>query len=793
MSDSGASRLRVGGGCPSTAVRHSPLPAARHARPAPAPATATDRRPTAERRTADGSPPVRRTPAAGDRPGHPDPPTERTRPPQPELGESTIRARARRSGRRGRWWFVLVPAAVIVLRGSGRRAVPAGPAADRPAAAGDVAAGRAARTHRRHRRPASAADGPTASASPSADRRATTAGTATGPPGRPGRRHRRHDARRRRPRPPPATRLDRRRRRPVPRAGRLRRGHLHPARAVRRRRQAAVVGAGRRHRAQRRASCLDVMFGGRSNGTPVMLYPCHGGDSQQWRSSGERTWRNPQSNRCLTAGGPAPAHDHRRLHRRRQPALEPHVGSVVMAEETPRRQARRERSRPSRPTTWSPPRTASASSATPPPPGASCCARRSSPTTCSTGTRPEAEVFLTAYTLDGADPLTRPVTFAFNGGPGSSSVWLHLGLLGPRRVVMGDAGALTPPPYGLADNHETLLAAVRPGLHRPDLDRLLAGGQGRQAQGLPRLHRRHRVRRRGDPAVDLAQRPVAVAEVPVRRVVRHAARGGAGPAPADAVRHVPQRAHADLVGARPRHAGVRGPQRRPVPAVPADVRGDRALPRPARRPPAARGARRGRGVRRARLPVGAGPRRPADRRASAPTPSPRWPGSPACRPTTSTGSTCASSTCASSPSCCARAGARSAGWTGGSSAGTPTTAASTGAPTRRTTRSWGRTRRRSTTTCATELGYAQRPAVQRSLTDKVHPWSCKEFEGKHLYVGRQAGGRDARQPAPAGARRLRLPRRRDARTSPPSTRSRTWRSRPSCAATSRSSTTRPAT
>ncbi|MFG2071455.1 Carboxypeptidase C (cathepsin A) [Nonomuraea maritima] len=73
------------------------------------------------------------------------------------------------------------------------------------------------------------------------------------------------------------------------------------------------------------------------------------------------------------------------------------------------------------------------------------------------GLRPKAEMFVTAYTLDGADPLTRPVTFAFNGGPGSSSVWLHLGVLGPRRVVMGDAGALLPPPYELADNEQTLL------------------------------------------------------------------------------------------------------------------------------------------------------------------------------------------------------------------------------------------------------------------------------------------------------------------------------------------------
>ncbi len=73
------------------------------------------------------------------------------------------------------------------------------------------------------------------------------------------------------------------------------------------------------------------------------------------------------------------------------------------------------------------------------------------------GTRAKAEVFMTAYTLDAGSAPSRPVTFAFNGGPGSSSVWLHLGLLGPRRVLMGDAGDLLPPPYGLAENAQTLL------------------------------------------------------------------------------------------------------------------------------------------------------------------------------------------------------------------------------------------------------------------------------------------------------------------------------------------------
>lgn len=76
------------------------------------------------------------------------------------------------------------------------------------------------------------------------------------------------------------------------------------------------------------------------------------------------------------------------------------------------------------------------------------------------GNKARAEISMTSYVLDDADPRTRPVVFAFNGGPGSSSVWLHLGLLGPRRVVMGDVGALQPPPYGLADNAESLLAVA---------------------------------------------------------------------------------------------------------------------------------------------------------------------------------------------------------------------------------------------------------------------------------------------------------------------------------------------
>lgn len=76
----------------------------------------------------------------------------------------------------------------------------------------------------------------------------------------------------------------------------------------------------------------------------------------------------------------------------------------------------------------------------------------------SEGHKPKAEVFLTSYTLDDAEPGSRPVTFAFNGGPGSASIWLHMGLLGPRRVLSGDVDDPVAPPYGLTDNQETLLA-----------------------------------------------------------------------------------------------------------------------------------------------------------------------------------------------------------------------------------------------------------------------------------------------------------------------------------------------
>ncbi len=71
-----------------------------------------------------------------------------------------------------------------------------------------------------------------------------------------------------------------------------------------------------------------------------------------------------------------------------------------------------------------------------------------------------AELFYIAYTLDGVkDTAKRPITFSFNGGPGSSSVWLHLGVLGPQRVATDDFGNALPAPGRLVENPLTLLAS----------------------------------------------------------------------------------------------------------------------------------------------------------------------------------------------------------------------------------------------------------------------------------------------------------------------------------------------
>ncbi|MBX9687640.1 MAG: hypothetical protein K2X27_13115 [Candidatus Obscuribacterales bacterium] len=90
-----------------------------------------------------------------------------------------------------------------------------------------------------------------------------------------------------------------------------------------------------------------------------------------------------------------------------------------------------------------------------------------------------AKVFFIAYTRDDAgSSAQRPLTFSFNGGPGSASIWLHMGALGPRRAVLSDRGEALPPPYKLEDNNSSwidlsdlvFIDPVSTGFSRPEPD-----------------------------------------------------------------------------------------------------------------------------------------------------------------------------------------------------------------------------------------------------------------------------------------------------------------------------------
>jgi carboxypeptidase C (cathepsin A) len=83
--------------------------------------------------------------------------------------------------------------------------------------------------------------------------------------------------------------------------------------------------------------------------------------------------------------------------------------------------------------------------------------RKKKPVDPTKGT-PKAQIFFVAYLAeDAGDAASRPVTFAFNGGPGAASIWLHMGGIGPRRAQLSDAGEALPPPAKLVDNESTWL------------------------------------------------------------------------------------------------------------------------------------------------------------------------------------------------------------------------------------------------------------------------------------------------------------------------------------------------
>lgn len=99
-----------------------------------------------------------------------------------------------------------------------------------------------------------------------------------------------------------------------------------------------------------------------------------------------------------------------------------------------------------------------------------------------------AEMFYIAYTKNGiTDDSKRPLLFSFNGGPGSSSVWMHMAFLGPRKVLYDDEGFALQPPYNLVDNEYSILDKTDIVFIDP-----IATGYSRMVKGEP-LHKYHGV------------------------------------------------------------------------------------------------------------------------------------------------------------------------------------------------------------------------------------------------------------------------------------------------------------
>ena len=162
---------------------------------------------------------------------------------------------------------------------------------------------------------------------------------------------------------------------------------------------------------------------------------------------------------------------------------------------------------------------------------------------------PEASLFYVAYTLPGASAATRPLVFFYNGGPGSATVWLHLGSFAPRRVVTHDPSLAVPLPFQLVDNGESLIDVA-------DLVFVDAVGTG-YSEAIAPFTNQSFWGVDSDAAVmrDFIARYAAVnqraglADLPVRRVVRHDALGRARRSDARG-RDAPRRRRPAVVGPR---------------------------------------------------------------------------------------------------------------------------------------------------------------------------------------------------------------------------------------------------
>ena len=125
----------------------------------------------------------------------------------------------------------------------------------------------------------------------------------------------------------------------------------------------------------------------------------------------------------------------------------------------------------------------------------------------------QANMFYVSYARDGQPPSARPITFAFNGGPGAASLWLHLGALGPKRVVLADDGKAPAKSLTLVDNEDTWLTFTDLVFIDP-VARIQHRRAGSRRQAILRSSRGRPVRGRVHSLVRLQVRPVVVPEIP---------------------------------------------------------------------------------------------------------------------------------------------------------------------------------------------------------------------------------------------------------------------------------------
>ena len=167
---------------------------------------------------------------------------------------------------------------------------------------------------------------------------------------------------------------------------------------------------------------------------------------------------------------------------------------------------------------------------------------------------PTALIYSTAYTrTDAKDATQRPLSFIYNGGPGSASLWLHMGAFGPRRVVTTDAEPTPPPPYKLVDNAGTLLDKTDMVFIDPvgtGFSHAVGKAQDKDFWGVDQdvkslaqfiSHLRQ------------PQQSLELAEISDRRKLRHLPLRRARQLSAAARRHVSQRYRSHLFGSRSRH------------------------------------------------------------------------------------------------------------------------------------------------------------------------------------------------------------------------------------------------